>query len=91
MHAELLRAIWFARNQLLFDQKTVDSRGIIAMVKSRALDSIQIFHRAIQISKSKNRRQQLRRNILLWTETVPLCILDRTGMLLLSPDLDDID
>ena len=89
LHAELLRAIWFARNQLLFDDKLVDYHEVIAMVKSRALESIQVYHHAIQFSNSKNRRHLVRRNIRLWTETVPLCILDHNGRLILAPGLAD--
>jgi hypothetical protein len=90
LHAELLRTIWWAGNQLLFDNKAIDHREIIAIIKNRALESIQIYHYAIRISKSKKRRQQVSRNICLWTETVPLCILDHTGMLKFIPELEDI-
>lgn len=43
LHAELLRAIWWARNQLLFDNKSIDHREVIAIIKKRALESIHIY------------------------------------------------
>lgn len=76
MHAELLGAIWYARNQRIFEDDIVHPNEIISLTKLRALHSIQVYHHILQISPSRNKRQRIKRNIKLWTQKVPLCTLN---------------
>lgn len=62
MHAELLSAIWYARNQRIFDENVVHPNEIISLTKLRALRTIQVFHHVLQISHSRNKRQRKKRN-----------------------------
>jgi hypothetical protein len=83
LHAETLRGIWLARNQKVFEEKyTSIQQEIVATIKSKALLSIQYYHHSLKFSQAKNRRQKLNRNINLWTAEVPLCIMNRKGILI---------
>jgi hypothetical protein len=81
LHAELLGAIWYARNERIFENNVVHIQEIISLTKLRALRSIQVFHHILQSSHSRNRRQRVKRNIILWTHSVPMCNLDLTDQI----------
>jgi hypothetical protein len=90
LHAETLRAIWFARNQRIFESRTVSFNESIALIKCRVLHSVQAYYYNLRNAYSvKNKRRVIKRFLHLWTQKVPLCTLNSKGYLAFSPSLRD--
>jgi hypothetical protein len=94
LHAEILRGIWFARNQSIFESMIVSFNESIALIKCQVLHSIQAYSYNLRNAYSvKNKRRIIERFLHLWTQLVPLCTLNRAlnseGYLALPPSLRD--
>jgi hypothetical protein len=92
LHAETLRAIWFARGQSIFESRIVSFNESIALIKCRVLHSVEAYYYNLgNACSAKNKRRTIKRFLHLWTQKVPLCTLNGKGYLASSVEYGNIE